>query len=129
LFVSRFVKARVKSQEYKQAILDGVHLSLVETFRIPDSDHNQLLYELPSQHFEAGHKSNNVTIITITAFAGRSRETKKKLYAAIAGKLAADPGINENDLIIVLVEVPLENWGLRGGKSADEIDIGFCINV
>jgi hypothetical protein len=29
----------------------------------------------------------------------------------------------------VLYEVPLENWGLRGGKPASEIDLGFEIAI
>ncbi len=118
-----------KSPEYKKAILDGVHAALVEGFKIPDWDRMQLLYELPPSRFEAGHKSDNVTIVTITAFAGRSREAKKKLYRVLAERLAASPGIAGSDLTIVLVEPPLEDWGIRGGKPADEIDIGFDVKV
>jgi phenylpyruvate tautomerase PptA (4-oxalocrotonate tautomerase family) len=118
-----------KSPEYKKAILDGLHAALVESFKIPDYDRMQLLYELPPSRFEAGHKSDNVTIVTITTFAGRSRESKKKLYRAIADKLAASPGIAGTDLTVVLLEPPLEDWGIRGGQPADEADIGFDINV
>lgn len=118
-----------KSPEHKKAILDGVHAALIEAFKIPDWDRLQLLYELPPSRFEAGHKSDNVTIVTITAFAGRSREAKKRLYSAIADKLAADPGIAGTDLTIVLMEPPLEDWGIKGGKPADEADIGFDIKV
>jgi phenylpyruvate tautomerase PptA (4-oxalocrotonate tautomerase family) len=118
-----------KSPEHKKAILDGVHAALVEAFRIPDLDRMQMLYELPAERFEAGRKSDNVTIVTITAFAGRSRDAKKKLYRGIADRLAADPGIAGTDLTIVLVEPPLEDWGIHGGKPGDEADIGFDINV
>jgi phenylpyruvate tautomerase PptA (4-oxalocrotonate tautomerase family) len=118
-----------KSPEYKKAILDSVHAALVEGFRIPDWDRMQLLYELPASRFEAGHKSDNVTIVTITAFAGRSREAKKKLYSSLANRLAFSPGIAGSDLTIVLVEPPLEDWGIRGGKPADEVDIGFKVDV
>jgi phenylpyruvate tautomerase PptA (4-oxalocrotonate tautomerase family) len=118
-----------KSPEYMKAVLDGVHAALVEAFKIPDWDRMQLLYELPSSRFEAGHKSDNVTIVTITAFAGRSREAKKKLYSSLANRLSFSPGIAGSDLTIVLVEPPLEDWGIRGGKPADEADIGYDINV
>jgi phenylpyruvate tautomerase PptA (4-oxalocrotonate tautomerase family) len=56
-------------------------------------------------------------------------EAKKKLYRAIADRLAASPGIAGADLTVVLAEPPLEDWGIRGGKPADEADIGFDINV
>jgi hypothetical protein len=29
----------------------------------------------------------------------------------------------------VLNEVPLENWGIRGGQPASEVDLGFKVNV
>lgn len=93
-----------KSPEHKKAILDGVHAALVEGFKIPEWDRVQLLYELPPSRFETGNKSDNFTIVTVTAFAGRSREAKKKLYSGIAEKLAANPGIAGSDLMIVLLE-------------------------
>jgi phenylpyruvate tautomerase PptA (4-oxalocrotonate tautomerase family) len=118
-----------KNPEYKQAILDGVHAALVEGFKIPDRDRMQLLYELPAARFEAVGKSDNVMIVTITAFAGRSREAKKKLYRSIIDRLAASPGIKGDDITIVLLEQPLVDWGIRSGKPADEVDIGFKVNV
>jgi hypothetical protein len=30
---------------------------------------------------------------------------------------------------ITLIEIPPENWGLRGGMPASEIDLGFKIDV
>lgn len=43
--------------------------------------------------------------------------------------LGRDPGIEGNDIMIVLHEVPLENWGIRGGKPASEVDLGFKVDV
>ncbi len=74
-------------------------------------------------------KTDNVTAIEITAFKGRSNEAKKRLYQAIAENLAANPGIKGDDIMIVLHEPPLENWGIRGGKPASEIQFGFTIEV
>jgi len=39
------------------------------------------------------------------------------LYREIVGRLAA-VGIPAGDILIVLREVPLENWGVRGGQPA-----------
>jgi hypothetical protein len=33
------------------------------------------------------------------------------------------------DITIVLLEPPLENWGIRGGKPANDAELGFNINV
>ncbi len=116
-----------KSREYKKALLDGVHMALVQSIRIPDYDRNQRLYELDADNFEA--PSGDITIIEITMFKGRSIKAKKQLFRAIVDNLAENPGIKGDDIIIVLHEPPLESWGIRGGKPASEVDIGFKIDV
>lgn len=119
-----------KSPEYKKVILDGVHQALVQAFGIPDNDRFQRLYELPSSNFEAPpDRSDNVTIVEITMFKGRSLKTKKELYQNIVENLGKKPGINGHDVMIILLEPPLENWGIRGGKPASEIDFEFKIDV
>ncbi len=116
-----------KSREYKKALLDGVHMALVQSIRIPDYDRKQRLYELDADNFEA--PSGDITIIEITMFKGRSIKAKKQLFRVIVDNLAENPGIKSDDIIIVLHEPPLENWGIRGGKPASEVDIGFKIDV
>ena len=119
-----------KNAEYKRAILNGIHSALVEAFKIPDNDKNHRLYELDNENFEfPDGKSDQFTSIELTVFKGRSFEAKKKLYSAIVKNLKNNPGINGNDILIIINEPPMENWGIRGGIPASEIDIGFKINV
>lgn len=119
-----------KPPAYKKALLDGIHSALVKAFRIPDRDRRQVLHELDAEHFELPPEgTDNAAIVEITAFQGRSNEAKKKLYQSIVANLAKDPGIGGNDILIVLHEPPLENWGIRGGKPASELNIGFKIDV
>jgi phenylpyruvate tautomerase PptA (4-oxalocrotonate tautomerase family) len=61
-------------------------------------------------------------------FAGRSMETKRSLYQAIVHNLGR-LGVPPADIKITLVEVPPENWGIRGGHPASEVDLGFEIKV
>ena len=119
-----------KSPDYKRAILDGVHSALVEAFVIPDHDRHQQIYELDETNFEIPPtKSNQFVVIEIIAFEGRSLEAKRKLYQAIARNLAASPGIAGDDLLIILQESPQENWCVRDGKPASEVDLGFKVDV
>jgi phenylpyruvate tautomerase PptA (4-oxalocrotonate tautomerase family) len=118
-----------KSFEYKKALLDAVHKALVETIKIPDNDRRQRLYELDVDHFEHNGRSDQYTIIEITMFKGRSNDAKKALYRRIVELLKIDPVIPGNDVTIIIHEPPLENWGIRGGYPASEIDLGFKINV
>ncbi len=119
-----------KSVEHKKAILDGVHQALVSSLGIPDNDRFQRLYELPITNFEfPPDRSDDVTIIEITMFKGRTSKTKKALFQAIVNNLEKNPGINGHDIMIIIFEPPLENWGVRGGIPASEVDFGFKIDV
>lgn len=128
-----FVKVTMlegKSMEYRKAILDGIHSSLVDVFGIPDHDRNQVLHELDRSCFEySPQKSDKAIFIEIVAFKGRSYEAKKRLYAAIVNNLGRAPGIAGDDILIIITEPPLGNWGIRGGIPASEADIGFRIDV
>jgi len=55
-------------------------------------------------------------------FSRRSMSAKRTPYQAIVRNLAA-LGVPPLD------ETPPENWGLRGGMPASEIDLGFKIDV
>ena len=115
---------------HKKKILDGVHRALVDSFKILDSDRNQLIYEFDDDSFErSANKSRLFTIIEITVFKGRSREAKRMLYQKIVENLKTSPGIEPKDILITLNEPDLVNWGVNGGKCADETDLGFKIDV
>jgi len=61
-------------------------------------------------------------------FAGRSMDAKRALFKAVAANLA-ELGAPETEVKTILIEVPTENWGLRGGYPASELDLGFKIDV
>ena len=61
-------------------------------------------------------------------FAGRSMNTKRRLYQAIVDGLTA-LDVPRNDILIVLHESPMHNWGVNGGVPATEIDVGFKVDI
>jgi len=61
-------------------------------------------------------------------FAGRSIEAKRNLYSALV-KNSEPLGIPRTDVLIVLREHPMENWGVHGGKPASDVDIGFKVDI
>ena len=73
-------------------------------------------------------RGERYTLIEVTMFSGRSLDARRKLYRAIVQNLAT-LGIPATDIKITLIETPPENWGLRGGIPASEIDLGFKIDV
>jgi len=119
-----------KTQKYKKALFDGIHKALVNSFKIKEDDRTQRIYELNEENFERRTgRTTDFTLIEITAFKGRSKDAKRSLYQGIVKNLGENPGIKPNDILIVLNEPELENWGVSGGKPADEVNLGFNINV
>lgn len=118
-----------RSPERRSLVLDAVHAALVETLAIPDEDRTARLveHEPADFHLDAG-RSQDYTLVEITMFPGRSKAAKRALYAAIVRNLA-ELGVPSNDVTIVLHEPPMQNWGIRGGQPADEVDLGFSVDV
>jgi phenylpyruvate tautomerase PptA (4-oxalocrotonate tautomerase family) len=113
----------------RKRLLQAVHAALVESFEIPEDDRTQRLVEHEPDNFEIppGH-SDRYTLVEITAFAGRSPAAKRALYKAIVRNLG-EVGVPADDVLIVVQDLPMENWGIRGGRSADEVDLGFRVDV
>lgn len=118
-----------KTAETKKALLDAIHEALVEAFEIPDDDRQQRILEYPADDFEVPPgKTPNHVLVTIDAFPGRSARAKRELFAGIVRRFA-DLGIDPFDVLIIINEIPLENWGIRGGQSAADVDLGFALDV
>jgi phenylpyruvate tautomerase PptA (4-oxalocrotonate tautomerase family) len=117
-----------RSIEEKKAILDAIHAALLEAFKIPENDRSQRIFEFEPDNFDIPEeKTSNYTIIEIDVFPGRSLGAKRKLYQKIVQNL--EEKIQPNDILVVLKELPLDNWGVRGGMPASEIDLGFKLDV
>jgi phenylpyruvate tautomerase PptA (4-oxalocrotonate tautomerase family) len=113
----------------KAGLLDAIHAAAVEALRIPDEDRTQILTEHPADAFEIPPgKGERFTLVEITMFAGRSLDAKRHLYRAVVRNLGR-LGVPPSDVLIVLHEVALENWGIRGGTPASDVDLGFEVDV
>jgi phenylpyruvate tautomerase PptA (4-oxalocrotonate tautomerase family) len=120
--------AQGRADAEKKAILDGIHDALVECFKIPETDRNQVLREVLPEHLDS-NKGKGFTLVELTVFPGRSAQAKGLLYKAIVRNLERAAHINPMDVMIVLHEPPLENWGIRGGEMASQVELGFKIDV
>jgi phenylpyruvate tautomerase PptA (4-oxalocrotonate tautomerase family) len=113
----------------KRQLFDATHEALMAAFKIPDHDRGQRLIEYAPEDFEIPPgRGERFTIVTIEAFAGRSIEAKRALYRELVNRFEA-AGVPKADVFIVLKEIPMENWGLRGGIAGCDIDFGFQIKV
>ena len=117
------------SEEQAQQIIEAVYLAQREALKVPEDDRQIRNTEYRPEHFHGPPgKTENYTVVEISIFAGRSLDAKRNLYQAIVKNLGT-VGIEPADIFIVLHEIPLDNWGLRGGVPASEIDLGFKVDV
>ncbi len=107
------------------SIRDLVMDSVVESLKLPSDDRNVKLIEYQPELFQM--KQPYEILIEISMFVGRTKDTKRKLYQTIVDKLENFGLVDKKNILIILNEQPLENWGVRGGIPADEIDFGFKI--
>ena len=113
------------------AILDAVHGALVVAFAIPPRDRHVRLVVHEPHRFAVSpeqHDPERYTLVTVDCFEGRSLEAKRRLYREVVERLAV-VGIDPRDVTITLREGPTENWGVRGGRAACDVDLGFTIEV
>ena len=111
------------------AVIDAVQSALREALKIPERDRTLRLIEHPASHFAVPPgRGEKFTLVEVTMFSGRSMSAKRALYHAIVRNLVAFD-VAPSDIKITLIETPPENWGIRGGTPASEIDLGFKIDV
>ncbi len=117
--------------ETEVAIMEAVHKALRDAFKILPGDKNVRLLVHDPHRFACPPdrtKPERYTHISIDCFAGRSLDTKRKLYQEIVENLG-EFGIPKDHVKIMLREITRENWGIRGGKAGCDVELGFEIEV
>jgi phenylpyruvate tautomerase PptA (4-oxalocrotonate tautomerase family) len=110
-------------------VIEAVQSALLATIKIPNYDRD-IVVDLygPESRIVPTDRSDRYTRVEITLFSGRSLNAKRALYQAVVANLSA-LDIPPSEIKTILIEVPAENWGLRGGIPASEIDLGFVVDV
>jgi len=113
-----------KSASYRAAVGEAIHRAMVETINAPADDRFQTFTEHDSgglvydRKYLGIERSDDLVIIQITLNTGRTLDQKRALYRALAEKLARDPGLRRQDVMVSLVEVPKENWSFGNGEAS-----------
>lgn len=115
--------------ERKAAFIEAINAELAAALETPPEETLlRLIEHAPDAFLVPKGSGERFARIEITLFAGRSMAAKRRLYQALVQSLAPF-GVTPADVKIVLLEVPKENVGLRGGKPASEIDLGYEVAV
>ncbi len=122
---------RPYSEADEVALMDAVHEALVTAFRIPQQDRHVRLVEHQPHRFAVPPTLTQpelFTLVSIDCLSGRSLQAKRTLYAGIVDRLEAR-GIPRDHVSILLRESDGQNWGVRGGRAASDVDLGFDVQV
>lgn len=112
-----------KSPDYHRALMKQIYLAMRETFNVPEEDRFMTISEHRDDQFDFGpdylgiQRSSDLVMIQVTANNTRTLAQKQALYAKIAERLAAHPGVRPEDVLISLVEVQKENWSFGCGQA------------
>lgn len=114
-------------REFLQSLMNSTMDCIQSVLSLPDDDRNIRLMEYENELFVM--KKPYKYLIEITMFSGRSVNIKKTLYKTIVSVLEEKNGIKKEEIFIALNEQPLENWGVRGGTAASEINLNFKVDI
>lgn len=117
--------------EQETALLEMVHAAVVEAFRVSPV-HRNVTLTVHAPHRFLGRTEcsspEHLTNITLYALPGRSLAAKRRLYALLVAGLAGF-GVPADCVLIRLVELPAENFGVRGGVPLADVDLGYPVGV
>jgi 4-oxalocrotonate tautomerase len=111
-----------KSAQYRQAVADEVHRALVEVASVPELDRFQVLTEhapadlIYDPTYLGVKRTDDIVMIQIT-LNQRSTQVKLAIYRSIAARLAKNPCMRPEDVLISLVGVAPEDWSFGDGKA------------
>jgi len=113
----------------KADFIEAVEEGIVAALRTPKEDKILRLVEHSLDNFSIpSWAGERFTHIEITMFRGRSIEVKRDLYRSIVKNL--EPfGVPPNDVKIILIEVSPSDVGMRGGRAASDLELGYEVAI
>jgi 4-oxalocrotonate tautomerase len=112
-----------KPPEYGVRIGQVVYRALLDVMQAPQGDCFQVITEHPHgglqfDRFYLGiSRSDDCVFLQITLNDGRTVDTKRRFYKAVADGLYSALKIRREDVFINLVEVRKENWSYGNGEA------------
>jgi 4-oxalocrotonate tautomerase family enzyme len=119
--------AKGKDKNHLLQLMNETMNSVQQILQLPEDDRNIRLSEYDADLFQM--KAPYKILIQIDMFLGRTVETKRKLYKLLVDNLNNKLQIDPKEVFILINEQPRENWGVRGGVAASDIQLDFKVEV
>ena len=125
----KFYALRERLAGRRQLLSDAVQAALTSAFGLPHDKRAHRFFPLEREDlFAPPDRSDDYLLLELTVMSGRTTETKKALVRALFQRLEADAGLRPQDVEIVILEAPPENWGFRG-LHGDEAQLSYKVRV
>jgi phenylpyruvate tautomerase PptA (4-oxalocrotonate tautomerase family) len=102
----------------------AVQDALISVLKIPADEFFQILHVLPRNRFVRTpsflgmNYSDDFIVLEITLITGRTKqETRLAMLKELNARIVAGAGISPDDLMILLYEIPSENWSFGQGLA------------
>jgi phenylpyruvate tautomerase PptA (4-oxalocrotonate tautomerase family) len=112
----------------ESSFIDEFHNKMMSVLKIPEHDRQIVLNQNTEGFYQPTNSSGKYMIFEIKMFSGRTFETKKKLYKELFA-LAHSVGVKGTNVNVILEDIEKENWGIRGGQPASDVDLGFDTDI
>ncbi len=119
---TRIILAEGRSEAWLAQLSHQLHRTLVDAFDVPAGDRFQVIECLPAPrlisdaHYLTGNRSAQQVQFHITAGRPRSREQKANFYRLLTQRLAQEPGVRPEDVMIVVRFNAPEDWCFGNGQ-------------
>jgi len=114
---------RGKPPEYLRRLSEALHEALVESFEVPPADRFQVIHQhevgelIFDRDYLGGPRSEDFVLIAITAGRIRDTATKQRFYRRLVERLRVAPGIDPEDVMVVISTTQADEWSFGGGRG------------
>jgi phenylpyruvate tautomerase PptA (4-oxalocrotonate tautomerase family) len=114
---------RGKLPAYLRRLSEELHEALVESFEVPATDRFQVIHQhevgelIFDRDYLGGPRSEDFVLIAITAGRIRDTATKQRFYRRLVERLRVAPGIDPEDVMVVISTTQADEWSFGGGRG------------
>lgn len=112
---------RGRPPQRRKALLEAASRAVTEGFDYHGKGLSVRIIEFAPENFlPPPGRSQDYMIVEAVCFPGRTAEQLRAFYHIFAGILE-EIGEDSNECLMMVRELPLENWGMAGGKCAADL--------
>lgn len=115
--------SQTASKEVVRTVSDVVYEAMINVANVPQHDKFQIITRhasdelvYPEEGYLGVSYTPQIVFIQVAWNAGRTTDTKKAFYKAIADGIHAKAGIRKEDVFISLIDVAREDWSFGNGE-------------